>query len=206
MKNEFYRPEIFNLSKFEAIITKMRKDLAEDGFSMEEALAYIKKIIEDAKPLPRRDRHLYIGFDDPSSMPRDAFNDYIVRPTAIAAAIITKCIFKYPRLFYELDEYEYEAFQGVLNTASFAFTGEAYLEIKGKLDAIELFLDGHAAEFITENTTYSLDFTNRFLENIEFLRTKVVTGEACDGFGVKVTYEKEAAWLLKRFDEQTKKQ
>lgn len=117
MKNTFYRPETIDTMEMEKIIAKLMEDLREiksRGVSEEDAVAYARKMLQDAKALPRNEKLYFLGLASPEEMPGDSRVLYFYRPTYISCAILMQMKLKNLEKVTTLDGFD-EIFRSLLH-------------------------------------------------------------------------------------------
>ena len=161
MKCAFHRPEEINVEEFNNIVNGLKKDLAamESGsVTKEETIQYLRELLPQARFLDHTPDMCFFGLDEPQHMPSDARVEYFYKPTYLAAAMLMHACVTYPGILEELltDAMPPEELQKVvcgifLGCTDRNLEGHGFDGLKGKLEALELFLE---AGFNQYNMSY----------------------------------------------------
>ena len=194
MKCTFYRPECIDLKEWNTIINKLRADLDEldaGNLPEREVICYLADLLSQAEPLERRPEMYFFGFDKPEHMPSDARVDYFYWPTYVAAALIMKACLLYPGILEKISFPDGKSAERIyravlLGCTGRGFRGHGYDDIRGLIEAMELFVDHGAVELFVDHGTMDFqgydedicpEFTACLNEALSFLLTGLLNGK-----------------------------
>lgn len=199
MKNTFYRPETIDTMEMEKIIAKLMEDLREiksGGVSEEDAVAYARKMLQDAKALPRNEKLYFLGLASPEEMPSDSRVLYFYRPTYISCAILMQMKLKNLEKVTTLDGFD-EIFRSLLHGATGrGFLGAGHDGLRGLMETLRLFEEGNVAEFLQRFPEDAPEFSKAFQAAVDYLAWKCRRKAVYSDWGEDNTEEAKA--LLKK--------
>lgn len=199
MKNTFYRPETINTEEMEMIIGKLLEDfraIRGGAVSEEEAKEYVKKMLQDAKALPKNDQMYFLGFASPEMMPSDSRVLYFYRPTYISCAILLQIKLQNMKEVLSLEGFE-EIFRKLLHGATGrGFLGAGHEGLKGLMSTLELFEEAGVSEFLAKYPEDAPEFSKAFQAAVDYLAWKCRGDVVRSDWGED--YTEEAKILLKK--------
>ncbi len=182
MKNTFYRPELKNSAtiKMHEIVNKLKSDFYEmDNTSEDEIIEYIKKLIDQGKPLKNNREMIFWGLDEPENMPSDARVDFFYMPTYYAVAIMAYGASKNESL-WDISGFKECLGKGLNACTGRNFMGSGYGDMDSFLDTLEIFAKAGIKNLIEKNNELSHEFFEKLKWALGFLKNTIISGDAVD--------------------------
>lgn len=204
MKNTFYRPELKRGKAIEmqGIVDKLKSDFYEiDNASEDEVTEYVKRLIEQGKPLKNNSKMVFWGLDEPENMPSDARVDFFYMPTYYASAIMAAGVTKYKSL-WNIPGFKECLGKGLNACTGRNFMGSGYGDMNSFLDTLEIFARAGMKILTEKYPDLSPEFTEKLNWALGFVKNTIISGDAVDpwsgrdfsarGIEVEMMFEKAA--------------
>lgn len=197
MTYTFYRPEIKSGRILEDIVDKVKQDYMElltGNVPYSDQVTYFTAAVKAGVALVKDENMMFWGLDEPQNMPADCRVIFFYNPTYYTVAMMIYGITHNPKLLKDVEGLAECFKKGLLASTGRSMNGAGYDAELGLMDALEIFANAGAHNFIATNPNLCPTFNQCYLDGFQFLQNRISTNTAITDRGED--YSKRAKKLL----------